>query len=97
MDIGERIQNHLKTELGPAYKDLAAAKERDNALQASDQVLFIVLLVSIVVTGGLVIYRLWLHAKIRQQTLLKLIGEKKDGGKHQKGGKSNVVFRNKLQ
>lgn len=69
MDIGERIRSHLRTELGPSYKDLAAAAERDNAARASDKALFYVLLVSIIVTGGLVIYRLWVHTKGRQQTL----------------------------
>lgn len=73
MDMGERIRSHLKTELGPAsYDYLAAAAERDHATRASDKTLFFILLVSILVTGGLVFYRLWVHTKVRQQTLKQL-------------------------
>ncbi|AUO15299.1 WSSV582 [White spot syndrome virus] len=31
MDVSERIRNHVQSELGPDYKDLTAAAERDNA------------------------------------------------------------------
>lgn len=72
MEIGERIETHLKTELGPAYKDLAAAAERDNATRASDKAIFYILLLSIIITGGLVFYRLWIHTKVRQQTLKQI-------------------------
>nr|BDT63055.1 MAG: wsv293a-like protein [Trachysalambria curvirostris nimavirus] len=88
MDIGDRIRAHLRTELGPAYKDLAAAAERDNAARASDKALFYILLVSIIVTGGLVICRLWLHTRVRQETLRRLSPQ--DGG-HGRGGKSGAT------
>nr|BDT62651.1 MAG: wsv293a-like protein [Metapenaeus ensis nimavirus]GBG35471.1 wsv293a-like protein [Metapenaeus ensis nimavirus] len=72
MDVGDRIRAHLRTELGPAYKDLAAAAERDNATRASDKALFYILLITFIVTGALVLYRLWLHTKVRRETLQKL-------------------------
>ena len=81
MDIRERIQSHLKTELGPSYKDLAAAAERDNATRASDKAFFYILIVSIFTTFVLVFYRLWVHTKVRQQTL-KLLKEEIDYANH---------------
>ena len=74
MDIGDRIRSHLQTELGPSYKDLAAAAERDNATRASDKAFFYILLISIFSASVLVFYRLWVHTKVRQQTL-KLLGD----------------------
>lgn len=62
--VGDHIRAHLANELGSSYKDLVAAAERDNATRASDKALFFILLVSILVTGGLVSYRLWVHTKV---------------------------------
>ena len=75
--IGERIRSHLRTELGPAYRDLTATAERDIAAKASDRALTYILLISILVTGGLVFYRLWVHTRIRQQTLQYLKNKEK--------------------
>ena len=63
MDIQEKIQNHLKAELGGAYKELAAAQERDSAAQTSDFVLFLILLFSTTFAGLLIFTGLLLNAK----------------------------------
>nr|BDU62206.1 wsv293a-like protein [Chionoecetes opilio bacilliform virus]GAV93239.1 envelope protein [Chionoecetes opilio bacilliform virus] len=72
MDVGEQIRTHLNNELGSSYKDLAAAAERDNAAKASDKALFLIFIISVLVTGCLVSYRLWLHTNVRVQTLKQL-------------------------
>ena len=77
--IDEKICSHLRTELGPAYRNLTAATERDNAAKASDRALTYILLISILITGGLVFHRLWVHTRIRQQTLQYLKNEEKRG------------------
>lgn len=77
--IHERIRSHVVSELGASHRDLAAAAERDNAARASDVALTYILLISILVTGGLVFYRLWVHTRIRQQTLQYLKNEEKRG------------------
>nr|BDT63103.1 MAG: wsv293a-like protein [Sicyonia whispovirus] len=73
MNAEETYRVHLFSELGPAFGNLAAARERDNATRASDRTLFLVILVAILVTGGLVIYRLWLHTLVRKRSLQALL------------------------
>nr|WRY70662.1 envelope protein [White spot syndrome virus]WRY70829.1 envelope protein [White spot syndrome virus]WRY70995.1 envelope protein [White spot syndrome virus]BDX28213.1 MAG: envelope protein VP14 [White spot syndrome virus]BDX28379.1 MAG: envelope protein VP14 [White spot syndrome virus] len=90
MDVSERIRNHVQSEIGPDYKDLTAAAERDNAAKASDKALFYILLISIIVTGGLVFYRLLVHTRIRKQTLLELqADEKRRGGNYVNNANAN--------
>ena len=67
MDIQEKIQDHLKAELGGAYKELAAAEERDSAAQTSDFVLFLILLFSTTFAGLLIFTRLLLNAKSKKE------------------------------
>lgn len=86
MDVGDQIRAHLNNELGSSYKDLAAAAERDNATRASDKALFYILLVSIVITGGLVFYGLWVHTQVRRRTLQRL---RRNYG-HVIGGTANI-------
>ena len=81
MNIRELIKSHCKTELGQSYTDLAAAAERDNATRASDKAFFYILLISIFTASILVFYRLWVHTKVRQQTL-KLLKEEIDYANH---------------
>lgn len=55
------IDAHLETELGEAYKDLAAAKEEDNAAHASEYILFYIIMASIASSCLLIFFRLWLN------------------------------------
>lgn len=66
------IDAHLETELGSAYKDLAAAKEEDNAARASDYILFSILMVSIVAGCLLIFFRLSLNYVAVREALNKL-------------------------
>lgn len=66
------IDAHLETELGGAYKDLAAAKEEDNASRASDYILFSILMVSIVAGCLLIFFRLSLNSVAVREALNKL-------------------------
>lgn len=66
------IDAHLEAELGGAYKDLAAAKEEDNAARASDYILFSILMVSIVAGCLLIFFRLALNSVAVREALNKL-------------------------
>ena len=68
----EKIRSHLINELGAAYKDLAAAKEEDNAAKASEVFLFSVLLVSIVFACLLIFFRIGLNSEAGKETLERL-------------------------
>ena len=95
MDVGDQIRAHLYNELGSSYKDLAAAAERDNATRASDKALFYILLISILITGGLVFYRLWVHTQVRRQTLRQLARDfaNPEDGNRVDSGKAKIARR----
>nr|BDT62513.1 MAG: wsv293a-like protein [Melicertus latisulcatus pemonivirus] len=62
-DIGEVIADHMRKQLGPGYHILAAACERDIATRSCDSILVAIIIVCILVSGGLVSYRLMVHQR----------------------------------
>lgn len=58
VNYSDVIANHMQQQLGPGYHILAAASERDNATRSCDTILVAILIVCILVSGGLVSYRL---------------------------------------
>ncbi len=67
------IEGHLEKELGGvAYKELTAAREEDNAARASDYILFLVLLVSIVFGCLFIFLRISLNRRAVREALARL-------------------------
>ncbi len=67
------IEGHLEKELGgDAYKELAAVREEDNAARASDYIIFLVLLVSIVFGCLFIFLRISLNPRAVREALARL-------------------------
>lgn len=66
------INKHLEKELGVAYEELAAAKEKDEAARASDYILFSILLVSILFGCFFILLRLSLNPHSVREAIQKL-------------------------
>ena len=58
-NVSQVTTEHIREQLGPGYKHLAAIEERDNVIRVCDTVVVFVLIISVLVSGGLVAYRLW--------------------------------------
>lgn len=67
------VESHLEKELGSvAYKELAAAREKDNAARASDYILFSIMLVSIVFGCLFIFLRISLNPRAVREALTRL-------------------------
>nr|BDT63244.1 MAG: wsv293a-like protein [Hemigrapsus takanoi nimavirus]GBG35328.1 wsv293a-like protein [Hemigrapsus takanoi nimavirus] len=73
MDMDKVVEVHLGKELGGVVdKELAAAREEDNAARASDYILFSILLVSIVFGCLFIFLRISLNPRAVRETLARL-------------------------
>ncbi len=67
------VEAHLEMEKGVvAYKELAAAREEENAVRASDYILFSILLISIVFGCLFIFLRISLNPRAVREALARL-------------------------
>lgn len=63
------VDNHLETTLGASYKDLAAAKEEDNASRTTDLILFIILILGIFSCSLLILFRTAVSVQSKREAI----------------------------